>query len=144
VLFRKLKEEAGDSPWVVTSPVEREDDKPARVEAKALVRALRRLQASGRLVLEPHATVHDLRRSWRTWAGELGVPAEVAEKAMGHTSALQRQGFSAAADLYARGDMLDARRKAMDLVGAAFDRIRLGRSATVTPLAASARDEAGA
>jgi integrase len=135
-IFRRLKEEAGDSPWVVASPKKRKSDEaPRRVEGKALVRALRRLQSSGRLSLEPPATVHDLRRSWRTWAGELGVVAEVAEKAMGHVSALQRQGFSAAADIYARGDRFDARREAMEMVGAAFDRIRLGLTARVTPIA---------
>lgn len=133
-VFKQLKAEAGSSPWVVTSPVEREDKQPARLDDKALVRAFRRLQTSGRLKLQPQAVIHDLRRSWRTWAGELGIAVDVAEKALGHSAVNQAAGFSAAADIYDRSDRLEARRDAMNLVGAAFDRVLQGNVAEVVPL----------
>lgn len=134
-IFKRLKQEAGSSPWVVTSPVELEDgQEPKRIDQKALIRALTRLQQSERLKLEPKVTVHDLRRTWRTWAGELGVSVDIAEKALGHVAANQSAGFSAAADIYDRSDKLDARREAMEVVGAAFDRVMQGAAARVVPL----------
>ena len=82
-------------------------------------------------------TVHDLRRTWRAWAEELGVDDAVAEKTLGHKSAMRRKGFSAAADVYARAERLDQRAEAAEMVAAAFDRIRLGKAAKVVPLAES-------
>lgn len=142
-IFKRLQKEAGKSPWVVTSPVEREDLVPAKLEDKALVRALRRLQQSGRLKLEPTATVHDLRRTWRTWAAELGISVDIAEKALGHVAANQAAGFSAAADIYDRSERLEARREAMNLVGAAFDRVLRGEAAKVVPLGERRRRRVG-
>ncbi len=138
-IFERLKMEAGGSPWVVTSPVERDDKEAARLDDKALVRALNRMQKGGRLKLGRPATVHDLRRTWRTWAGELGVPVDLAEKALGHVRANQAAGFSAAADLYDQSRPLDARREAMELVGAAFDRIMQGKAAKVVPFKSGKR-----
>jgi integrase len=143
-VFKRLRKEAGASPWVVTSPP-RPGKEPARLEAKALAHALDRLQTAteesrnhparaARLALTPKATVHDLRRTWRTWAGELGISVDLAEKALGHVAANQAAGFSAAADVYDRSERLDARREAMNLVGAAFDRIRQGDAAKVVPI----------
>ena len=153
-IFKRLQKEAGASPWVVTSPRAEKKAKagkePTRLEEKALARALSRLQAAAkasrnhpakpaRLALTPKVTVHDLRRTWRTWAGELGIPVDLAEKALGHVAANQAAGFSAAADIYDRSERLDARREAMELVGAAFDRVMSGDAATVVPIKSGKR-----
>jgi len=135
-ILEKLRELAGESPWVLASPLEPQ----GHVEPKALIRALTRLQEPGadskvRLALGSPVTVHDLRRTWRTWAEEHGVDDTVAEKCMGHKAAMQRKGFSRAADVYARAERIDQRAAAMELVAAAFDRIRLGAAAPVVPLA---------
>jgi integrase len=132
-ILKALKKEAGTSPWVLTSP-SLDPTKPASLEQKALIRALSRLIASGKLALGSKVTVHDLRRTWRSLAGDLGVSAEVAEKSMGHTSALRAAGFSAAADVYGRAQMVDQRATAADLVAAALDRIRLGQGAAAVPI----------
>ncbi len=123
-ILRCLRELAPASPWVLPSP----RDPSRRLSTKALVRALRRLQGSGRLALGSAVTVHDLRRTWRTLAGELGVPFEVAEACLGHK-------LRGVAGVYARGEMVARRREATELVGAAVDRIRLGTAAAVVPLA---------
>src|SRR6266568_9587226 len=65
----RLREEAGDSPWVLASPL----DRKRRIEPKAVVRALSRLQTGDRLALGSRLTVQDLRRTWRTFAMDLGV-----------------------------------------------------------------------
>lgn len=151
-IFKRLRQEAGASPWVVTSP--RVGEEPGRLEDKALARALNRLQTAPkagrnhparptRLVLTPKVTVHDLRRTWRTWAGELGIAVDLAEKALGHVAANQAAGFSAAADIYDRSERLDARREAMELVGAAFDKVRLGKAAKVVPIKQGRRRRVG-
>lgn len=134
-ILHRLREEAGESPWILTSPRSKPDEEPRHVEGKALIRALERLQAGGKLALAARVTVHDLRRTWRTWAEEVGVDDVVAEKCLGHRAAMQRKGFSRAADVYARAERLDQRAAAMALVAAAFDRVRLGTAATVVPLA---------
>ena len=51
-------------------------------------------------------TPHGVRASFRTWCGEVGVPREVAEAALGHVAeAVERA--------YARSDLLEARRAVM-------------------------------
>lgn len=130
-ILRRLCEISPESPWVLSSPL----DPAKHVEAKALVRALARLQGAGRLALGSKLTVHDLRRTWRALAQDLGVDAEVAERTLGHTAALRGAGFGGAADVYGRGQMVERRAQAAELVGSALDRIRLGASATVVPLA---------
>ncbi len=109
-------------------PLEPEEGKERPLlSEKVLVRALARLFGAGRLAFGSKLTVHDLRRTWRAWAGELGVPFEIAEKSLGHT-------LPGVADVYARGDYVEERAGVAQLVGAAFDRIRLGTAATVVPL----------
>jgi integrase len=125
-ILRKLREEAETSPWVLASP----KDPKKHLAPKVLVRALARLQATGRLAFGSKLTVHDARRTWRAWAGELGVPFEVAEKSLAHV-------LPGVADTYARAEMVEQRAQAADHVAAAFDRIRLGKVAKVTPLAAA-------
>lgn len=132
VILKRLRELAGESAWVLQGP---HHEEPRHIEEKALIRALARLQHSGRLALREGLTVHDLRRTWRTWAEELGIDDTVAEKCLGHRAALQRKGFSRAADVYARAERIDQRAVAMELVSAALDRIRLGMAARVVPLA---------
>jgi integrase len=122
-ILRRLRALWPGSPWVLPSPLD-----PARpLSPKALTRALRRLQGSGRLAFQTGATVHDLRRTWRTLAGDLGVAFEVAEACLGHK-------LGGVAGVYARGDMVERRREATELVGAALDRIRLGKAAAVVPM----------
>jgi hypothetical protein len=75
------------------------------------------LQESGRLAFGSRFTVHDARRTWRAWAGELGVPFEVAEKSLAHV-------LPGVADTYARAEMVEQRAQAAELVAVAFDRIR--------------------
>jgi len=87
-----------------------------------LVRALARLQESGRLALGSRLALHDARRTWRTWAGELRVPFEVAEKSLAHV-------LPGVAATYAHADRVEERAEAAELVAAAFDRIRLGEAA---------------
>lgn len=139
-ILRRLKALAGESPWVLPSrrkpawslagkaPTQGspdEDSKP--LSAKALMQALRRLQGSGRLAFGSRVTVHDLRRTWRTLAGELGVAFDVAEACLGHK-------LAGVAGVYMRGEMVARRREATELVGAALDRIRIGAAAQVVPL----------
>jgi hypothetical protein len=123
-ILRRLQDLAPKSPYVLASP--RKPDRP--VNRKALVRALARLQASGRLAFGSRVTVHDLRRGWRSMAGDLGVSFEVAEACLGHK-------LPGVAGVYMRGEMVTRRREATDLVGAALDRIRLGKAAAVVPIA---------
>jgi integrase len=125
-ILRKLRSLAGESPWVLASPVE----PTQHLAEKVLARALARLFSTGRLALGSKVTIHDLRRSWRAWAGDLGVAFEVAEKSLAHT-------LPGVADVYARAEMVEQRHEAAALVGAALDRERLGTSATVIPLAAA-------
>lgn len=141
-ILRRLMEEAGDNPWVLTSPIPPEKGAPAtHIEPKALIRALSRLQATAvaekapRLAFGAKLTVHDLRRTWRSFAMDLGVDHVVAERSLGHVAALRAAGFSASADVYGRAQMVEQRAAAAELVAAAFDRIRLGHAAKVTPLA---------
>ncbi len=131
-ILRKLRELAGASPWVLASPraPTNAKAKPRHIGAKVLVRALARLQESGRLALGSRFTVHDARRTWRSWAGELGVSFEVAEKSLAHL-------LPGVAETYARAEMVEQRAAAADLVAAAFDRIRLGKAARVTPIASA-------
>jgi integrase len=129
-ILRALRSLAGDSPWVLASPL----DADHHVEEKALVRALSRLQATGRLAFGSRLTVHDLRRTWRSFAMDLGVDHVVAERSLGHVAALRAAGFSGAADVYGRAQMVEQRAEAAELVAAAFDRIRLGKAAAVVPL----------
>jgi hypothetical protein len=98
------------------------------IGAKVLVRALARLQEDGRLALGSRFTIHDARRTWRSMAGDLSVSFEVAEKSLAHA-------LPGVADTYARAEMVEQRAAAADLVAAALDRIRLGKGATVVPLA---------
>ena len=137
VILRKLQALAGKSPWVLASPL----DPKQHVEPKALIRALTRLQESSedhaaRLALASGVTLHDLRRTWRSFAMDLGVDHVVAERSLGHVAALRAAGFSGSADVYGRAQMVEQRAQAGELVAAAFDRIRLGKAASVVPLRA--------
>lgn len=106
-----------------------------------MIRALARLQDTQderrgpRLALGAKLTVHDLRRTWRSLAMDLGVDHVVAERSLGHVAALRAAGFSGAADVYGRAQMVEQRARAADLVAAALDRIRVGAEAKVTPTA---------
>jgi integrase len=122
-ILRKLKALASTSPWVLASP----KDPKKHIAPKVLVRALARLQESGRLALAARFTIHDARRTWRRWAGELGISFEVAEKSLAHT-------LPGVADTYARAEMVEQRAQAAGLVAAALDRIRLDVAAQVVPL----------
>lgn len=124
-ILRKLRALAGESPWVLAAA----RDSKQHINRKALVRALERLQESGRLALGSPFTVHDARRTWRSMASDLGVAFEVAERSLAHV-------LPGVAETYDRAEMVERRAAAADLVAAALDRIRLGKAATVTSLAA--------
>jgi len=115
-----------ESPFVLASP--KKKGEPQRIGNKVMVRALARLQEDGRLSLGSTFTVHDLRRTWRSWAQELKVSFEVAERSLDHV-------LPGVAGIYARAPMLEQRTTAAELVAAAFDRIRLGTQAQVVPIA---------
>jgi integrase len=121
-ILRRLQGLAGESTWVLPGK-----NPKAHIDSKVLIRALGRLQESGRLKFSSRLTIHDARRTWRAWAGELGVTFEVAEKSLAHT-------LPGVADVYARAEMVEQRAAAAELVGAAFDRIRLGEGAKVVPI----------
>lgn len=134
-ILRRMKEHAGRSPWVVTSPLPvAQGEEPRPVDEKALWRALARLQTTGRLAFGARITIHDLRRTWRSFAMDLGVDHVVAERSLGHVAALRAAGFGGAADVYGRSQLVEQRAAAAELVAAAFDRIRLGEAAAVVPL----------
>lgn len=134
-ILTKLRSLAGVSPWVLASPIPPEKgEEPQHVEPKALIRALSRLQRGTRLALGAKLTVHDLRRTWRSFAMDLGVDHVVAERSLGHVAALRAAGFSGSADVYGRAQMVEQRAQAAELVAAAFDRIRLGNAAAVVLL----------
>lgn len=124
-ILRRLKAQAGASPWVLASP--RRPERP--LGAKVLLRALTRLQADDRLALGWKLTVHDLRRTWRSYAMDLGVDHAVARLSLGHA------GLEGVEGVYGRAQMVEQRAQAAELVAAAFDRIRLGQQAAVVPMA---------
>jgi len=93
-----------------------------------------RLSPTVRLALGAKLTVHDLRRTWRSFAMDLGVDNVVAERSLGHVAALRAAGFGGAADVYGRAQMVEQRAAAAELVASALDRIRLGEAASVVPL----------
>jgi integrase len=114
--------ENAKSPYLLPSP---EDAKKPLAE-KTTTQYIRRLERAGRI--GPKAengseriTLHTLRASWRSWALELGVGAEVAERVMGHRSALAQLGFSSAAQLYTRSPALQRQAEALKKVGEHLD-----------------------
>jgi len=73
-LLRKLTPVG--SPWVLTSPERRkENEKPEAISEQTQIRALVALQKDGRLTLPRRLTVHDLRRTWASWAASESVGA---------------------------------------------------------------------
>lgn len=123
-VLERLRAEAGKSPWVLASPKNREK----HIGEKVLVRALSRLQNGKRLALGEKLTVHDLRRTWRSLAMDLGVDHAVARLSLGHA------GLEGVEGVYGRSQMVDQRARAAELVAAALDRIRLGEAAQLLPL----------
>jgi integrase len=129
-ILERLKAEAGKSPWVLASP----KDPTKHVGEKVLVRALARMQDGERLDLAERLTVHDLRRTWRSLAMDLGIDHAVARLSLGHA------GLEGVEGVYGRAQMVEQRAEAAELVAAALDRIRLGKAAGVVPL----REKTGA
>jgi integrase len=123
-ILERLRAEAGKSPWVLASP-----KRPNKhIGAKVLVRALARLQDGERLDLAERLTVHDLRRTWRSLAMDLGVDHAVARLSLGHA------GLEGVEGVYGRAQMVGQRAQAAELVADALDRIRLGKAAQVVPM----------
>jgi integrase len=119
-LLRLAKE--AECEYLLPSP----SDPKERIAEKTLTQTFRRLERSGRIgpVAEDgteRLTLHSLRASWRSWALELGVPAEVAERVMGHRSALAQLGFSSAAQLYTRSAALKLQAEALQKVSDHLD-----------------------
>jgi integrase len=66
----------------------------------------------------PHFTLHDLRRTFRTGLGRLGIPSHVAELAINHV----RQGMQAVYDRHTyQGEIASALIMWADHVGAILD-----------------------
>jgi integrase len=123
-ILERLRTEAGKSPWVLASP----KDPKKHIGEKVLVRALSRLQDGKRLALGEKLTVHDLRRTWRSLAMDLGIDHAVARLSLGHA------GLEGVEGVYGRSQMVEQRAQAAELVAAALDRIRLGEAEHVVPL----------
>lgn len=123
-ILERLRTGAGKSPWVLASP----KDPEKHIGEKVLVRALSRLQDGKRLALGERLTVHDLRRTWRSLAMDLGIDHAVARLSLGHA------GLEGVEGVYGRSQMIEQRALAAELVAAALDRIRLGEAAQVVPL----------
>lgn len=83
-LFKELRAAAGDSPWVLFSPITGDEDAPRRerIEEKAIGHAVRRLVTATKM--DPW-TPHDLRRVIRSGMSRLGVPPHICEKVLGHS-----------------------------------------------------------
>ncbi len=84
--LKELKDLSDDDcKWVLPSP--KENTKP--LTDKALPRAVKRIEGrikdiDGKLLIAEPWTPHDLRRTFRTQLGELGVLPHIAEKTLGH------------------------------------------------------------
>jgi integrase len=87
------------SPWLFASRI---GDKP--LEPAALTRAFNR---NRKLLGVGDATVHDLRRSFATWHGELGTAPEILKALMNHAP----EGITEA--VYNRAELIEPRRKTM-------------------------------
>ena len=138
----RLAEKAG-SEYLLPSPA----DPKQSLADKTLTQTFRRMERSARI--GPAATdgaerltLHSLRASWRSWALELGQPADICEMVMGHRGGLQRLGYSGAAQLYTRSRALQAQAQVLGAVSAKLDTfwkgpggkvVRMPRRATSKP-----------
>lgn len=132
-ILKRLKMLAKDSKWVLASPRpieagDGEERQDRHVGAKVLIRALARLQRSGKLTLGTPFTVHDLRRTWRTLAQDLRVPDDAARVSLGHV------GLDGVEGVYGRSQLVEPRAQAAAVVAAYLDRLRLGKAAKVVAL----------
>lgn len=101
--------DATPSPWLFPSSVGENPITPAALTC-AMVRHRHTLGIGD-------ATVHDLRRTFATWHGELGTPPDILSGLLGHTPAtITRQ-------VYDQSTGLDAKRTAMEAYGAWLSRI---------------------
>jgi integrase len=96
--FRELLDLAGGSPWILPGRNPRVPLGPT-----TLNRAIERLQVNLQF------TLHDLRRTARTHLSRLGVDVITAEKCLNHT-------LGGLIDVYDRGDYLEERRRALQLL----------------------------
>lgn len=80
-LIREVMALAGDSDFVFPSP--RDDARAGHIHGEAVSMAMRRLR--GTVLKADDITVHDLRRTLRTFLGERDVPDEVADRVLNHT-----------------------------------------------------------
>lgn len=105
------------SPWVWPSY---HLDKP--LNADAITRALNRnREALGLDVEGPDAArVHDFRRTFATWHGELGTPPEVLSALLNHAPT------HITAAVYNRASLLEPRRRAMDVWNTWLERVIAG------------------
>lgn len=104
--FTELKYRSANSEFVF--PRRRSSKRHGHVSPDTLNAALGKLFKEEKLEI-PHFTVHDLRRTFRTMLGQLGVPGHVAERCMNHRlPAMER--------VYNTYDYLDERRTALESV----------------------------
>ena len=102
-LFHQLRDEAKGSKYVLGG-----------LAPASLSKALKRLQDSGRLDLAQPIRLHDLRRSYSTFLGDLGVQPHVIEKALNHS-------LEGVAAIYNRADLYSERATAIKLLSDALE-----------------------
>lgn len=104
--FTELKYRSAGSEYVF--PRRRSSKRYGHMSPDTLNAAIGKLFKQKKLEM-PHFTVHDLRRTFRTMLGQLGVPGHVAERCMNHRlPAMER--------VYNTYDYLDERREALKKV----------------------------
>ena len=119
--LKELKVRAASSAYVF--PARRASKRFPHVSPDTLWRAIQVLEHG----LEPFS-VHDLRRSSRSLMADLGVPADVAEKILGHK-------LPAIMAVYDRGDSIEQKRAALEKVTARLVDLEAGsRADNIVPI----------
>lgn len=104
--FVELKYRSGGSEYVF--PLSRSSKRNGHISPDTLNAAFAKLFREEKLQI-PHFTIHDLRRTFRTQLGLLGVPGHVAERCMNHRApGIER--------VYNVHDYFDERQQALTLV----------------------------
>lgn len=110
--FRKLKDAAGRSPWVLPA-----DDPAQHADAKLYTRGVARcLKRFKELGIKPF-TLHDLRRTCRTGLARLKIEPHIAERVLNHAQ-------ERIPGTYDQHDYLDEKRAALDKWGAHLGALR--------------------
>jgi integrase len=82
----------------------------------------------------PHFTIHDCRRSARTWMSKAGVPSDHAERVLGHV-------IGGVRGIYDRHEYYDEKKKALEMLAAQITAIVDPPPANVRPFKPAAGDK---